>query len=231
MPGLPLYFTEWNSSYSPRDPIHDTYLNATFILDKLKKCGGQLQSMSYWTYSDLFEEAGPPPAPFHGGFGLLNREGIRKASFFAYKYLNELGDQELRNSDAQSWATRHENKTAILLWDHTLPDQDQPDQVYFLRKHPPAAIASILVKITDLPPGRYSLEIHRTGYESNDAYSAYIDMGRPNKLSPEQLKTLQQHSADQAEQSETITIAPGEDFLRSIPMRQNDIVLLTLDPA
>ena len=28
--------------------------------------------MSYWTYSDLFEEPGPPTAPFQGGFGLLN---------------------------------------------------------------------------------------------------------------------------------------------------------------
>jgi xylan 1,4-beta-xylosidase len=231
MPGLPLHFTEWNSSYSPRDPVHDTYLNATFILDRLKKCQGQLQSMSYWTYSDLFEEAGPPPAPFHGGFGLLNREGIRKASFFAYKYLNELGDQELQNTDAQSWATRHENRAAILVWDHTLPNQDQPDQVYYLKKHPPAALAPMPVKIIGLPPGRYSLEIHRTGYESNDAYSAYIDMGRPTKLSPEQLRILQQLSADQAEQSETVTISPGEDFHRSIPLRQNDIVLLMLDPA
>ena len=28
--------------------------------------------MSYWTYTDMFYEAGPPPAPFHGGFGLIN---------------------------------------------------------------------------------------------------------------------------------------------------------------
>ena len=38
--------------------------------------------MSYWTYTDLFEEPGPPPTPFHGGFGLLNREGIRKPAYF-----------------------------------------------------------------------------------------------------------------------------------------------------
>jgi xylan 1,4-beta-xylosidase len=231
MPGLPLHFTEWNSSYSSRDPVHDTYLNATFILDKLRKSQGQLQSMSYWTYSDLFEEAGPPPAPFHGGFGLLNREGIRKSSFFAYKYLNELGDQELQNADTQSIAARHENATTLLLWDHTLPHQDEPNQIYFLKKHPAAQLAPIEVKITSLPPGRYTLEIYRTGYESNDAYSAYIDMGRPKVLSPDQLKKLQDVSSDKGEKSETINIATGGDFVRSIPMRENDMVLLKLNPG
>jgi xylan 1,4-beta-xylosidase len=224
--GLPLHFTEWNSSYSSRDPVHDTYLNASFILDKIKKCQGQLQSMSYWTYSDLFEEAGPPPAPFHGGFGLLNREGIRKASFFAYKYLNELGDQELKNSDAQSWACRDEKSVTVLLWDHTLPKQDQPNQVYFLVKHPAKELAPIEVKLSGLPAGRYTVEIHRTGYEANDAYSAYIDMGRPKELTAEQLKILQERSMDRAEISETVDIAGGEDFVRSIPMRENDLVFV-----
>jgi xylan 1,4-beta-xylosidase len=51
--------------------------------------------MSYWTYSDLFEEPGPPTAPFQGGFGLLNPEGIRKPAFFAYKYLHALQGESL----------------------------------------------------------------------------------------------------------------------------------------
>lgn len=38
--------------------------------------------MSYWTHSDLFEEPGPPDRPFHGGFGLMTREGVRKPAWF-----------------------------------------------------------------------------------------------------------------------------------------------------
>ena len=51
--------------------------------------------MSYWTFTDVFEEAGPSPAPFHGGFGLLNEQGIRKPAFYAYEYLGRLGRTEL----------------------------------------------------------------------------------------------------------------------------------------
>jgi xylan 1,4-beta-xylosidase len=76
--GMPLYFSEWSASYNPRDPVHDSYVSAPYILTKLAATRGFAQGMSYWAYSDLFEEAGPPPTPFHGGFGLMNREGIRK---------------------------------------------------------------------------------------------------------------------------------------------------------
>jgi xylan 1,4-beta-xylosidase len=89
-PGLPLFLTEWSSSYNPRDPIHDDYFSAAYILSKLRRTEGLAQGMSYWTYSDLFEEPGPQIRPFEGGFGLMTPQGVRKASWFAYKYLAEL---------------------------------------------------------------------------------------------------------------------------------------------
>ena len=36
LPNLELHFTEWSASYTPTDPIHDSYHSAAFILDKLK---------------------------------------------------------------------------------------------------------------------------------------------------------------------------------------------------
>ena len=63
-PSLPLYFTEWSTSYTPRDAVHDSYISAPYILSKLKATQGLVQGMSYWTYTDLFEEPGPPPTPF-----------------------------------------------------------------------------------------------------------------------------------------------------------------------
>ena len=65
-------------SYTPRDPVHDNYISAAYVLDKLKGSEGQLQGMSYWTYSDIFYESGPPPSAFHGGFGLMTIDGIQK---------------------------------------------------------------------------------------------------------------------------------------------------------
>ena len=35
-PTLPIYITEWSSSYSSRDPIHDSYFSAPYILQQLR---------------------------------------------------------------------------------------------------------------------------------------------------------------------------------------------------
>ena len=79
--------------------------------------------MSYWTYSDLFEEPGPPSASFQGGFGLLNREGIRKPAFFAYKYLHELEGNALDTRDPQAWFATKEGDLTGVLWDFEQPRQ------------------------------------------------------------------------------------------------------------
>jgi len=40
LPNLELHYTEWSSSYTPADPLHDSYHEAAYILDKIKKSIG-----------------------------------------------------------------------------------------------------------------------------------------------------------------------------------------------
>lgn len=76
MPSLPLNYTEWGSTASFNDPFHDHYSLSSFVLDKIKKTGDAAATMSYWTFTDIFEESGPRITPFHGGFGLINYQDI-----------------------------------------------------------------------------------------------------------------------------------------------------------
>lgn len=228
-PGLPLYFTEWSTSYNPRDPIHDDYLSAAFILDKLKKTGGGAQSMSYWTYTDLFEEAGPPPSSFHGGFGLLNREGVRKAAYFAYKYLNELGPQELAGSGPRSILSRNGKGFAGLFWDYTTPDQPESNRPFYRKLRPATPVAPVDLQVTHLKPGSYRLTVFRTGFKANDAYSQYIEWGLPKDLSPGQIVELQKLSSDAPESQAIVNVGRDGVFHRSVPMRVNDVILVKLD--
>ena len=75
MPNLELHYTEWSSSYTPADPIHDSYHQAAYILEKIKQVGNAANSMSYWVFTDIFEEAGPRFTPFHGGFRIIELSG------------------------------------------------------------------------------------------------------------------------------------------------------------
>ncbi len=227
-PGLPLYFTEWSTSYNPRDPVHDAYISAPYILDKLKNTEGFVESMSYWVYTDLFEEAGPTPSSFHGGFGLINREGIPKASFFAYKYLNMLGSTELRNSDARSILTKTENGFKGLVWDYTTPDQHESNRPYFRKVHPAKATAPIELKLNGLEPGTYQFSVRRTGYKANDAYTTYMEWGLPKDLNPDQIRQLKKQTSDKPEIRKTVTIAADGKFSASISLRENDLLYIDL---
>jgi xylan 1,4-beta-xylosidase len=230
LPKLPLYFTEWSTSYTPRDPVHDSYVSAPYILSKLKGSEGQLQGMSYWTYSDLFEEPGPPTMPFEGGFGLMNPQGVRKPAWFAYKYLNQLGDQEIKTADAQTWVTRDASgsKMQVLAWDWQQPDQgNKSNRPFYTTVQPARDGAPLNLNLQHLKPGRYTVQIQRTGFRANDPQTTWLEMGKPKTLSPDQVAKLQAQTLDKPE-TRQITVAANGTASLQVPMRVNDVVLVTI---
>ena len=230
-PGIPLFITEWSASYNPRDPIHDSYISAPYILWKLRGSYGLAQAMSYWTYSDLFEEPGPPTTPFHGGFGLINREGIPKPAYFAYKYLNQLRGRLVAVNDEHLLAATEVGRTAVLLWDWSQPEQELSNRPFFTRILPATPKPDAEIRISSLAPGHYRLRVHRTGYQANDAYTRYLEMGRPASLSEAQLGELRELTRDLPETDRMVDVGSDGLFALRVPMRSNDIVLVRLDGA
>jgi len=230
-PTLPLYFTEWSTSYNPRDSVHDSYHSAAYILAKLKGVKGLIQGMSYWTYSDLFEEPGPPTAPFQGGFGLMNPQGIRKPSWFAYKYLNALRGLEIPGADPEVLAAVDGGKVAALVWDFETPIQPVSNRSFFTKVQPTSAAPPVALALSGLKPGRYRLQARRTGFKANDAYTAYLEMGAPKALTPDQISTLNGLTADTPELDRVVEIDAKGAFSLDLAMRFNDLVLVTLEPV
>jgi xylan 1,4-beta-xylosidase len=230
--GLPVYITEWSASYSPRDPIHDSYFSAPYILEQFKHAEHGIAAMSYWTFTDTFEENGPPTRPFHGGFGLLNFEGIKKPAYFAYQFMNQLGSTELQNSDDASWVCRDDKGgVEILLWDLTrLADAKVANQNVFYKLQPAKPRGSVNVKLAHVPPGNYRLALRQTGFEKNDAYSAYLEMGAPAQLTRAQEKILRESSTGGPEFERDIKIGADGLLDETLPLRENDVLLLTLTP-
>ena len=228
-PWLPLYFSEWSTSYSPRDAVHDSYIGASYILTKLKASQGLAQGMSYWTYTDLFEEPGPPTAPFQGGFGLLNPQGIRKPAYFAYKYLHALQGSSLATGDAQAYLSAKDGNVAAVIWDFETPDQKVSNRPFFTKPVPSHPVGPVQMRVKHLAPNAtYRLEVHRTGFHANDAYTAYLEMGSPKELTPSQIAHLNELTRDLPEIHKTVPSNSEGTVELSIPMNTNDIVLVKL---
>lgn len=228
-PDLPLYFTEWSTSYTPRDPVHDSYISAPYVLTKLKQSKGLAQGMSYWVYTDLFEEPGPPPTPFHGGFGLLTREGIRKPVYFAYKYLHALQGQELSSSDASTWAATDGTTVSAVVWDWQQPEQPVSNRPFFTKPLPATEARPVQLRLTHLAPGSYRLKARRTGFKANDAHTAYLEMGSPASLDAKQLARLQALTTDAPEIDRRVRVERDGRLSLDLPMRSNDVVLVTAE--
>ncbi len=229
---LPIHITEWSASYSPRDPIHDSYFSAPYILEQFKHSERGIRSMSYWVFTDLFEENGPPMTPFHGGFGLLTLQGVKKPAYFAFQFLNRLGAMELKNDDDASWVCRDEKGGAqILLWDLTRPaDKAVSNQAIFRKLNPAQSKGNVRVNLTHVPPGNYRLALRRVGFEKNDAYSAYLKMGSPAQLTRMQEQKLREAASGRPEFERAVKIGANGQFEETLPLCENDVLLLTLVP-
>jgi xylan 1,4-beta-xylosidase len=229
-PHLPLILSEFNASWVHRDPLLDSYLIAPFILSKIQENQGMLAMMSFWTFTDLFEEMGPPPSSFHGGFGLLNREGIRKSSYFAYKYLQQLHDIQLKVSDDAAFVTAAGDDIAAVIWDYQPALQTKSNRSTHYKVFPTRPAAPAVLKLQGMKPGSYSVSVRRTGFRANDPYTAYLEMGSPKDLTTAQIEQLNRLTDDRTESVRRIEVGRDGKAVYQLPMRANDVVLVQIQP-
>lgn len=91
----PLFYTEWGSNAIFSAATNDTRKTAAYLVKTALDVADYVDGSSVWCFSDLFEEWHPFVEPFHGGFGLLNQDGIPKPSYYAMKMLAACGSQRM----------------------------------------------------------------------------------------------------------------------------------------
>ena len=229
---LELHFTEWSSAYTPTDYMHDQYHQASFILDKVKRATPYVNSMSYWTFTDIFEENGPRFTPFHGGFGMINLEGIKKPSFYAFRFLSRLEGEDVESDDSRSWVTRSKDGSiTALAWDYSpvVPPTGKTDQVFYKQELPSTDKGQLTLDIEHVPNGRYKVVVYQTGYKQNDPYTAYVEMGSPKQLTRAQVEALKKVSSGEPSSQSEGSVTGGH-FTKTLPLRTNDCFEVVLTP-
>ena len=230
LPHIPVHITEWSPSYSNNDPIHDSYFAAPYILNQLKKTES-VASMAYWTFTDIIEELGPPKVPFEGAYGLMNLQGIKKPAFFAYQFLNQLGDTELSDGDERSWVCKDKaGGVQALVFDLTDPRgaSEDEDPIAFGKQLAPNPKPPVQLTVTSVPPGKYHLVVYRIGYQENDPFSAYLKMGAPAQLSLSQVGELEKVASNAPAYEADVTVPASGRWEDSFLISENEVVLARL---
>jgi xylan 1,4-beta-xylosidase len=112
-PDAEIHLTEWSSSSSSRDFTHDYPQAAAFVVRTVLASLGLVDSLAYWTFTDVFEEDGAGRDPFHGGFGMLSQDGIPKPTMHAYRMLNALGDRLVHREEGLVVTSRGAHVAAL----------------------------------------------------------------------------------------------------------------------
>jgi xylan 1,4-beta-xylosidase len=130
-PDLPIHWSEYNASYKNEVDITDSTFMGPWLANNIRLCDGFTTSMSYWTFSDVFEEQGVVKTPFYGGYGLIAEGGIPKAAFNAFAMLHRLGDRRLNSDVANALVTaRADGTLAVAVWNYaSAGDHGTPQHV------------------------------------------------------------------------------------------------------
>ncbi|MGW5015274.1 GH39 family glycosyl hydrolase, partial [Micromonospora chalcea] len=217
----PVHITEFNSSYRPDNPIHDTAFHAAYLAPVLAGGGDLVDSFSYWTFSDVFEEEGVPTAPLHGGFGLLTHRQIKKPTYHLYAFMARLGDEVLARGP-DHLVTRHpDGRVAVLAW--------APVDVTGREPVPERHTLSLSVPIG--PPGTASAFLLRSAVseDAGNAFAAWREMGSPHSPRPRQLDALRE-AAEPARTHRAVPVAGGRADL-DLDLARHEVTLAELTPV
>jgi xylan 1,4-beta-xylosidase len=150
LPDLPLIWSEFNASYKNEPDVTDSSYMGPWLADTIRQCDGLVNEMSYWTFSDVFEEQGVVKRPFYGGFGLIAEDGIPKPAFNAFALLHNLGNQRLPLNSDSALATRKSNGSLeIAAWNLTPPGGAGSPRLVTFRFQHLAAAAHAYVSLLD----------------------------------------------------------------------------------
>jgi xylan 1,4-beta-xylosidase len=118
-PDLPIHWTEYNASYKNEIDVTDAAFMGPWLANNIRLCDGLATTMSYWTFSDVFEEQGVVKTPFYGGYGLIAEGGVPKPAFNAFAMLHRLGDRRSQTDLANVLVTKRSDGTlAIAVWNY-----------------------------------------------------------------------------------------------------------------
>lgn len=203
-PDAELHLTEWSTSPNSRDKMHDILPPAAYIIKCNLDCIGMTNSLMYWTFTDIFEEKGGGESIFHGGFGMINFQGLVKPSFHAYRMLHRLGDERLFHNDrafvSRSSAT---GKVTAIAYNYPEEFEEAVPAARNFTNYMNASSKTLDLVLEGLEPGAVFM-IETLDKEHGNVYDDYVEIGSPHSPSREQIAYLKAKAWETAKESVTV---------------------------
>jgi len=210
MPHLPLFWTEWNVPGQMQS--RDTTYVGPALANTVRACDGKVDELSFWTFSDVFEEGGPMAQPFTGQFGLRAKGGINKPSFYGFALLHDLGERRIASASKNVIVTKTSTGgLAIAAWNLVDPGKQ-------------GMTNSMSLVVRGVAPDA-KLTLRRVDDEHGNVLPHYATMGKPLDPTEKQVDELNRETAPQT--PEQMQLHNGRMTLELAP---NALVLIQMQP-
>ena len=179
---------EFGLSDEPQETRQGAAFVAQTFSDLSQRCAREGRpfplAYAWWVLSDVFEEdTYRENDPFIGCMGLVSRENIHKPAYNVYRFLAQLGDEQVALSvtgpgGVGGLATRDPGGgVQVLIYNGQQPGLGPEDHTYYQV----AAAQRIGLTVSGLDPGLpYDVMAYRVDETRGNAYATWEQLGRPN---------------------------------------------------
>ncbi|OAB38548.1 hypothetical protein PMSM_01745 [Paenibacillus macquariensis subsp. macquariensis] len=220
LPQLPdVHVTEWNSTPIHRDLTNDTCYKAAYIAKNVLENIDEVQSLAYWSLTDLLEELPPAEETFHGGLGLITSSGVQKPGFYVYELLGKLGDRLLEKGTGYCLTQSSQGSYQMIVYHYCHFDRlyglndslgiDALNRYHVFRDTNNLEMSFV---VQGIPSGSYEVRETKVNQEHGSAYDTWLEMGAPSSIDAEEVAYLNRKAVPH-QSRKTIEIQGSLDFI------------------
>lgn len=212
---------EWGLSWHPFAPVRETANEAAFILKTMSEESQCADYFAYWCLSDIYNQVGYGKEAFHGNYGMISLDGLRKPNYFAHQLLSRLGTERVETSGnslnelTNAIATKSEKGVQVAVYgfvnDYS-PGDATPKQKITVNL--PATIDPVTIKIFKIDS------------VNNNILSDWKGMGSPAYLKPKEKEFLLAKNEFAASSEKPKITKKADGFELAIDMEMPGVILV-----
>jgi xylan 1,4-beta-xylosidase len=228
---LDILVSEWNLSPYAVDYTRDTCFLSSYVVYNMLRNIGSIEGLGLWSLSDISDHGSPESNLFHGGTGLITRNGIKKPAYNAFYLLNKLGNNIIERGKDYI-ITSKESGYQILLYNFVYFDElfrtgDKSLLSYHERYNIfESASAKDANIVLNLKEGQYRIERYRINRDSGSSFDTWLKMGAPEEINNEMYSYLKSREIPQISVS-TENVKGQLVLSDTVPV--HGILLITID--
>lgn len=194
-----IHLLEWDATKDNFCLINDTAYAATYVVDNIISTINKADSFTYRNFSDLNDSYQLGVSHFHGGFGFINKDGIKKARYNAYYLLARLGNKIVKIDDNYI-VTKNNDNIQILAYNHakfTEHFMTGKNKLYLDEDrysiYEPKPDISLNINIDNIH-GNYKISRYQLNRDYGSAFDEWKKIGSPENMSKSEIEYLKSRS-------------------------------------